>query len=153
MICPDLGDEGIKRDILEYVNEARANGIWCGDKYCSPVQPLKWNDKLSNAAMRHSQDQAKNEFLGHTGSDGSEAADRINDTGYIWSSCGENVGYGNADKFGQSSKGAVKGWLESPEHCANIMNPAFTEIGVASVRGGCDDCDCLYWTMNFGSPK
>jgi len=153
-LCNDIGEAGFKKDIVEFVNWERDKGSWCGDEYFPPAPPVTWNDTLANAAMVHSKDMANNEFLEHTGSDGSEPGDRILDAGYEWISCGENCGYGNDDEtFGQSSEGAVKGWMDSPGHCSNIMNPDFIDIGVANVRGHCGDCDCLYWTMNLATPE
>jgi uncharacterized protein YkwD len=40
---------------------------------------------------------------------------------------------------------AMKEWLNSPGHCTNIMNPAFTEMG-AWISG-------LYWTQVFAQPQ
>ena len=42
---------------------------------------------------------------------------------------GENLASGV-----MSADAVVMGWLGSPEHCANIMNPAYSQIGVG-VRG------------------
>jgi hypothetical protein len=38
----------------------------------------------------------------------------------------------------------LKVWLGSPGHCANIMNPDFTEMGGAVYE--------TYWTTVFGKP-
>jgi uncharacterized protein YkwD len=40
-------------------------------------------------------------------------------------------------------------WMGSDGHCANIMNPSFTEIGVGYYPGG--QWGHL-WTQNFGTP-
>ena len=77
--------------------------------------------------------------MGHTGSDGSSAGDRIQANGGSFSTWGENVaaGYRNASDV-------VDGWMNSPGHRANILNPGFTRIGVA-VATSADDTP--YWTM------
>jgi len=149
----DIGEAGFKKDIVEFVNLEREEGNWCGDKYYSPAPPVAWNDTLANAAMKHSTDMAQNEFLEHTGSDGSDPGDRILNAGYEWITYGENIAYGSGEIFGNTSKGAVKGWMDSPGHCSNIMNPDFIDIGVANVKGHCDGYNCLYWTMSLATPK
>ena len=40
-------------------------------------------------------------------------------------------------------RAVIQGWLSSPAHCANIMNPHVKEMGVAH-KG-------KYWTQVFGS--
>ncbi len=77
--------------------------------------------------------------MGHTGSDGSNAGDRIRANGGSFGTWGENVaaGYGSA-------AGVVDGWMNSAGHRANILNPAFTRIGVA-IATSADGTP--YWTM------
>lgn len=42
-------------------------------------------------------------------------------------------------------------WLASPGHCANLMNPMFTEVGAAYATATNADYG-VYWTMLFGAP-
>ena len=59
---------------------------------------------------------------------------------------GENIA------AGQSSPGkAMAGWLASPGHCANLMNPMFTQVGAAYAADARSD-EGVYWTMLFGAP-
>ncbi|MFN2323641.1 MAG: CAP domain-containing protein, partial [Trueperaceae bacterium] len=55
-------------------------------------------------------------------------------------SWGENVaaGYPSVDAV-------MAGWLGSDGHCANLMNPGFTEFG-AGESG-------RYWTQGFARPR
>lgn len=75
----------------------------------------------------------------HTGSDGSDAGTRISRAGYAAGTWGENVaaGFGSADSV-------VEGWMNSSGHRANILNGAYTQIGVA-VAYSADGTP--YWTM------
>jgi uncharacterized protein YkwD len=43
-------------------------------------------------------------------------------------------------------------WIASPGHCANLMNPAFVEVGVACVSTSGASYP-TYWTMNLGTPR
>jgi uncharacterized protein YkwD len=46
----------------------------------------------------------------------------------------------------------VKEWLESPGHCANIMGPQFTEMGVAVVGTPQSDLR-IVWAQVFAAPR
>ena len=43
----------------------------------------------------------------------------------------------------QTEKSVIEGWIKSPGHCKNIMNPAYKEIGAAR-KGN-------YWTLVLGA--
>jgi len=45
----------------------------------------------------------------------------------------------------------VAGWLASPGHCANLMNPAFSELGAGYAVDPKSDAG-IYWTALFGAP-
>jgi uncharacterized protein YkwD len=47
---------------------------------------------------------------------------------------------------------AMAAWVKSPDHCANLMNPAFTEMGVAFAVDSRSDMG-VYWTQAFGAPR
>jgi uncharacterized protein YkwD len=47
---------------------------------------------------------------------------------------------------------AVAGWIKSPEHCANLMNPAFTEMGSAYAVDPGSEMG-VYWAQAFGRPR
>ena len=47
---------------------------------------------------------------------------------------------------------AVAGWIKSPGHCANLMNPAFAEMGVAFAIDAASDMG-IYWAQAFGTPR
>ncbi|HEX2864806.1 MAG TPA: CAP domain-containing protein, partial [Deinococcales bacterium] len=107
--------------------------------------PLAWNSKLEAAALTHTQDMVKNNYFDHIGSDGSNPGTRATAAGYNWYTIGENIAAGYPD-----AASVMDGWLRSPGHCANIMNPNFKDIGVASVSGGSYG---TYWTMDLGASR
>jgi uncharacterized protein YkwD len=143
---PEWQDAG--QAILEGVNAARASGRSCGDKRFGPAPPVRWNPSLGEAALAHSRDMAANRYFKHKARDGSQVAERATRAGYQWRRVGENIA------FGQSSPAeAVAGWLESPGHCANIMNPGFTEMGAAYGIAAERRSGLVYWTQVFASPR
>lgn len=93
----------------------------------------------ASAAMAHSADQAAMRQMSHTGSDGSNAGTRLTRAGFTWRTWGENVAVGQ-----RSAEAVVSAWMGSSGHRANILNAAFTTIGV----GVATDADGRrYWTM------
>ena len=84
--------------------------------------------------------------MDHTGRDGSTPAERITRSGYHWSEMGENLASGV-----MTPEEVVAGWVESPEHCANLMDPLYREMGVAFAVNPHNDAG-VYWAMEFGTP-
>ncbi len=103
---------------------------------------------MHQAASAHSQDMVSRSFFSHTGSNGSSPGQRVTATGYVWTTVGENIaaGYG-------SVAAAVDGWAASPGHCANLMNPNFTQLGIACVPGAAGNPYRTYWTMKLARPR
>lgn len=137
----------VSQKVLTLVNAARVKSRKCGRTSFDAVLPLKLSATLSRAALLHSQDMANKNFFEHRGSDGSQVGDRATRVGYRWRIAGENIAIGaeNADVV-------VQGWLDSPGHCANIMSPAFTEMGLAYVVER-DSAPGIYWTQVFAAPR
>jgi uncharacterized protein YkwD len=50
-----------------------------------------------------------------------------------------------------SAEAVVDGWLHSPEHCANLMDTAYTQMGVGFAVNPRDDTG-VYWALEFGRP-
>jgi uncharacterized protein YkwD len=133
--------------VLELVNAARAEGRRCGRRRFEPARPLALSALLTRAAAAHAADMAANGFMGHEGSDGSTAGERVNRAGYRWRSVGENVAAGQPD-----ADAVVESWLDSPGHCANIMSPQFTEMGVAFVSAPRSELRIL-WAQVFAARR
>lgn len=143
---PDWRDAG--RLILAQVNAARAGARMCGDQAYPAVAPLRWNDALGNAALAHSRDMATRRYFSHRARDGSQVAQRATRAGYGWRRIGENIAFGQ-----RTPEEAVAGWLDSPGHCANIMNGGFTEMGAAYGVTPERRTGIIYWTQAFGAPR
>jgi len=134
--------------VVDLTNAARAVGRTCGSYgYRGPARPLLPQPQLAASAQRHSDDMAVRNFFSHTGSDGSSLSERIDRSGFRWSSAAENIAAGFT-----SPKAAVDALVASPGHCVNIMNPALTHIGVGyAVRSGSRHLH--YWTQHFARPQ
>ncbi|GGJ30590.1 CAP domain-containing protein [Deinococcus roseus] len=136
----------INSQILTLVNQARATARVCGTTSYKVAPALKLNTLLTNAAQLHSQDMASKNFFSHTGSNGSSPFTRITAQGYKWRTAGENIAAGYA-----TAQTVVSGWLASPGHCANIMNPNFKDLGVGYAYSSTSTYK-HYWTNTFAAP-
>lgn len=134
----------VARRVLALTNEARSKGRRCGNEVFAPAPPVRLNEALGRAAAIHARDMARHNFLQHRGRDGSSAADRVTRAGYDWRSVGENIAAGQP-----SPQEVVAGWLRSPGHCANLMEPRFTDMGVAYAVDQKSEAG-IYWAQVFG---
>lgn len=135
---------GIAQEMLMRVNEVRAGGAMCGSATVPPASALLWNTELLEAAAGHSIDMAANNYFSHVSLDGRTPAQRLKQPGYAYSSMGENIAAGQT-----SVKAVVAAWVASPDHCKNLMNPVFRDIGVACVANSSTTYG-RYWTMELG---
>lgn len=130
---------------LAAVNQRRAAGATCGSRGSfAAAAPLRWCTPLAEASAAHSADMATKNYFSHTSADGRTMTDRVNATGYAWASLGENIAAGYPD-----IERVVEGWMRSDGHCANLMNPAFDEMGLACVQGAAGSAYGNYWTQNL----
>ncbi len=138
----------VDRLILDIVNEARAAGRRCGARTYPAVAPLSLDPLLSAAALEHSLDMARHGEFEHRGHDGSTPAIRVRRAGYgPYRLVGENIAAG-----AMTALEVARGWLASPEHCENIMDARFTQIGIGYAVN-LDSDSSVYWTQVFAAPR
>lgn len=133
-------------EVVERVNEARAQPATCGAQSFGAVSPLTMNARLRCAARVHSLDMSVRGFFDHDTPEGVTPFDRMELAGYDFQAAGENIAAGQP-----TPKEVVDGWMQSPGHCSNIMSPDFTEIGVGYVSSSSGELP-HYWTQTFGTP-
>jgi uncharacterized protein YkwD len=137
----------VSKRVLALVNEARAAPRKCGKTAFAAAPPLTLSPLLERAAHVQAADMADHNFFEHTGSDGSHPSDRVTRAGYSWRTVAENIAAGARD-----ADSVVRGWLNSPGHCANLMGSQYREMGVAYVYDKKSDAG-IYWSQVFASPK
>jgi uncharacterized protein YkwD len=135
----------IRERVVELVNDARSKSRRCGRERFGAAPPLSISRKLNGAAAGHARDMARKGFFDHRGLDGSQPKDRVLRAGYRPRISGENIAYGP-----ESAEEVVAGWLASPGHCANLMDPRFEHMGIAVATGA--RRGRIYWVQTFGAP-
>lgn len=132
----------LEQEIVELVNQYRAEGATCGDETFGPAGPLTMDSSLQCAARMHSLDMAERDFFSHDNPSGEGPNDRMKKAGYSGRGWGENIAGGNS-----TAEATMVQWMDSPGHCSNIMSPNYTLIGVGYYPGG--EWGHL-WTQTFG---
>jgi uncharacterized protein YkwD len=132
---------------LQLVNDVRARGTRCGGRPFGPAPPVRLSGALNDIALGHASDMARHDYFEHDDLSGRTPADRVRALGYPEKLVGENIAYGP-----ESADEVVKGWLDSPGHCENIMDPRFAEMGIAYSPGQVSRRG-LYWVQLLVAPK
>jgi len=141
---------------LVLLNYFRSLPIKCNDSraYKGPQPGVEWDDSLESAAIDHSEDLLEHSVLGHKGSNGSSAAQRVHTHGFEGEYIGENVGYKMKDGIAYSGKEWIElfvGWMQSKDgHCSNIMSPEYNAFGMGEAKSIESNSVTLFWTQDFG---
>ena len=85
--------------------------------------PLQWSDLIYKASLDHAKDHVKGGFTGHTGSDGSSVAERINRYGIpFYGHIAENCNYAVDNAFDAILSLIVDDGVSSRGHRKNVYN-------------------------------
>jgi uncharacterized protein YkwD len=135
--CVDPSGRGqLVAQMISAVNEERSR---------RGIAPLRQNTDLVHLADFYACRLVEGGFFSHEDPfDGSTVDSRATDFGYAFWKIGENLAAGQ-----QTAEEAIAELMLSPLHRANMLDPAFTEIGIAVKTGGEMG---IYWVQEFGRP-
>lgn len=146
-VLPDPADAAATvRRALTLVNEAREQGQHCGNRTWPRANPVRSSAVLSEVARQHALDMARHHYFDHQDPAGRLPAERIRAAGYREQRVAENIAYGTL-----SIDEAIAGWLKSPGHCENVMEPRFREMGIGFAPNSADPRQ-LYWVQLLADP-
>ena len=114
---------------------------------------LRENKRLRRAARGHSRDMVADRYFEHTTPEGTTMADRIVRAKYVgWDEgwlLGENLAWGTGSLG--TPRGAVDGWMNSPDHRTNLLKRAYRDVGVGVALGvPVSDASGATYTVDFG---
>ena len=99
------------------------------------LRRLRLSPGLTAAASQHSASMAQKGYFAHESADGSSFFKRIASyytyRGYSRWSAGENILYSTPDI---ESGAALRLWMNSPEHRANLLSRSWREIGLGAFH-------------------
>ena len=145
--APPAATHALETRALQLINEARSRGAHCGSQSFGPAPPLSLSGTLADVAAGHASDMAVHDYFEHQDLSGQSPADRVRAAGYHEKLVGENIAYGP-----QSIEEAVQGWLASPGHCENIMDPRFAQMGIGLAPGRAARRG-LFWVQVLAEPR
>lgn len=163
--APPLDLSRLSRRVHERVNDIRQE---------RNLNLLAWNDTLATVARLHSRDMAENDFFAHQSPDGEGPTERGRAEGfscektfdqYRTEGIAENIyytypysSYQTTRRNGEElrrydwkteediAEEIVRGWMESPGHRRNLLDPRYDQEGLGIERAGDDR---LYITQNL----
>lgn len=135
--CADpLDQTRLANDMIDAINSEREK---------RGIGPLRQSATLMQIADFYACRLVDGRFFDHYDPfDGATADDRATDFGYAFYQIGENLAARQ-----QSVNDAMTALMNSPRHKANILDPIYTEVGIAVKTGGEHG---IYWVQEFGRP-
>ena len=118
-----------------------------GDRLHASVPSLKMNPVLIAAAQAKANDMAAKSYFAHVSPEGVDPWHWFKEVGYSFDYAGENL----AVDFSDSSD-VNQAWMNSPTHRENILDPHFTEIGIATAQGVYQGRATTFVVQEFGLP-
>lgn len=112
------------------------------------VAELKVNPVLEKAAQMKADDMAVKSYFAHNTPDGKTPWYWFEQAGYKYKYAGENL----AVNF-ENSEDVETAWMNSRGHFLNIVNPKYTEIGIATSTGIYKGRTAIFVVQMFGTPK
>lgn len=125
--------------LTDFANESRMS---------NKIGSLTINPTLEKAALLKAQDMATKGYFAHNSPEGTTPWHWFTEAGYSYVYAGENL----AIDFSES-RDIQSAWMNSPGHRANILNPHYTEIGIATYPGMYQGKPTVFVVELFASPK
>ena len=143
LALPSAATRGAMRDALDCLVDAIRTSKGLGT--------LRAKKALRVAASRHAADMVRRGYFSHVSPDGHDLAYRLRRAKFrLNGAAGENIASGTEDLA--SAAGTLVAWMNSPPHRANLLEPAFTMVGIGVARGGpgfADDSSAATWVMDL----
>ncbi|MGZ6005090.1 MAG: CAP domain-containing protein [Candidatus Saccharimonadales bacterium] len=115
------------KNVLAYATSMSVNQLLSAtnqDRANNGLPALKLNSKLDSAAQSKANDMVARDYWSHQTPDGQQPWVFITNAGYSYKAAGENLAYGFTD-----GSATVQGWMNSPEHKANMLNSTYVDVG------------------------
>ncbi|MCO7174596.1 CAP domain-containing protein [Sporolactobacillus kofuensis] len=100
---------------------------------------LDWNEQAYKAAYQHSKEMKIKDYFSHDSKWSGDLRTRLEKENITFQVAGENIAAKYPDAIAVSL-----GWLNSVDHRENLLNEAFSELGVGSYQN--------YYTQDFVKP-
>jgi hypothetical protein len=113
--------------VLSYATSMSVSGLLTAtnsERANNNVATLSLNSKLDAAAQAKAEDMAARNYWSHNTPEGNPPWVFVTAQGYQYQKLGENLATGFSDE-----QSTISGWMASPPHRENLLDPAFSEVG------------------------
>lgn len=122
----------LHRDVLGYATDMSVQNLLTdtnAQREQNSEGDLTINSALNSAAQAKANDMAARNYWSHNTPDGQTPWSFMTAAGYTYLTAGENLAYGF-----DTAADTVTGWMNSPEHRANILNTSYHDVGFGIVN-------------------
>jgi uncharacterized protein YkwD len=119
------------------------------ERIARDLPPLQVNTKLTESAMRKTNDMIARQYFEHDSPNGKGVSDLGREVGYDYVVMGENLALGNF----ATSDDVVKAWMDSPGHRANMLSSNYQEIGVYAAKATYQGREVWFAVQHFGTGR
>jgi uncharacterized protein YkwD len=119
---------------VEHELEQRIFNAMNHERTSHGLRPLLWSEPLAQQARRHSKRMAEKHFFAHEDPEFGDASKRLTRAGIKWRAVAENL-YEESGLH-DPAREAVKAWMRSPGHRANLLGKVYTHAGVGVAAWG-----------------
>jgi uncharacterized protein YkwD len=104
-------------------------------RHANGLASVHTNSRLKKAAAEFSAEMVSENFFSHTDPSGHGLLDRLTAAGYVKPGQGYSIAENIAAGGGTDAtpEAIVAMWMASPDHRANILNPAYRDSGIGVV--------------------
>jgi uncharacterized protein YkwD len=120
-----VGLQPMERAMFDSHNVQRAN---------AGLDGLTLDARLVEVARRRAQDMAAKSYFAHTSPTGETAFTILEQVGYAYQLAGENIARNNYPDS-ESVQVSMTGFMNSPSHRGNILEPQFGRVGIGLAFG------------------
>lgn len=117
-----IASASVEDQVLQMVNQERTN---------YGLSPLTANWQLARVARFKSEDMRDSRYFDHHSPQYGSPFDMMKNFQIIYTAAGENIAAGQT-----TAEEVMRGWMDSPGHRENILNPQFTQMGIGYAQGG-----------------
>jgi uncharacterized protein YkwD len=137
-ICQPSENAGFERSLLTLINQARS---------AAGIPALVEQAQLTGVARSHSAAMGCDQFFDHVDPEAGDVEARVTAAGYSFTAIGENIAAGY-----ESAQAVFDAWAQSPAHEENMLNPAFSQVGIGYVLIEGSQYGS-YWTLILAAPE
>ncbi len=113
--------------VLSYSSSMSVGGLLAdtnAERTANSVPDLNLNKKLDAAAQAKANDMAARNYWSHYTPEGNPPWIFVTAQGYSYQKLGENLAAGF-----DNEQSTINGWMASPPHRENLLDPAFSDVG------------------------